>query len=174
MRPAIRTARRGGGRGQSLVEFALVLPVFLFMLFALIDVGRFVYLSSTLSQAAREGARLGSVEASYRGSTDPACGTGGGPICPANDSTLLAHVTSAANRMMAPFGTVSAAQMACVLAPPAGTPPTGAWTGNTCSFHAAGSVISVRVTANYVPITPVISSLFGSRTLSGSATMTIN
>ncbi len=75
---------RGGhlSHGQALVEFALVIPIFLFMLFGAIDVGRFVYLSSTLSQAAREGARLGSVEASYRGSTDAACGTAGGPDMP--------------------------------------------------------------------------------------------
>jgi TadE-like protein len=169
-----RLQGRTPSRGQSLVEFALVLPIFLFMLFGLIDVGRFVYLNSTLSQAAREGARVGSVEASYRGSSDPACGTTGGPVCPGNDTTLLAHVRSAADRMMSPFGNVSAANMSCVLAPPSGTTPTGAWTGVTCSNHAPGNVISVRVTATYTPITPVISSLFGTRTLSGSATMTIN
>ena len=160
--------------GQSLVEFALVLPVFLFMLFALIDVGRFVYLNSTLSQAAREGARLGSVEASYRGSSDPACGSLGGPVCPANDAALLADVTSAANRMMAPFGSVATTDMNCVLAPPTGTPPSGSWTGSTCSNHAPGNVISVRVTADFAPITPIISQLFGTRTLAGSATMSIN
>jgi len=170
----VRRRRHRGAAGQSLVEFALVLPVFLLMMFGLIDVGRFVYLSSTLSQAARDGARLGSVEASYRGSTDPACGTTGGPVCPGNDAALLSHVRTAANRMMSPFGTVSNAYMVCVLAPPAGTPPSGTWTGNTCSNHAPGSVISVRVTGQYAPITPIISSLFGPRTLSGSAAMTIN
>ena len=170
----MRRWRRGRARGQSLVEFALVLPVFLFMLFGLIDVGRFVFQSSTLSQAAREGARLASVEASYRGSSDPACGTSGGPVCPANDSMLLTHVTTAANRMMSPFGSVSNAYMSCVLAPPGGTPPSGAWTGTTCSNHAPGSVISVRVTGEYTPITPIISGLFGTRTLAGSAAMTIN
>lgn len=160
--------------GQSLVEFALVLPVFLFMLFGLIDVGRFVYLNSTLSQAAREGARLGSVEASYRGSSDPACGSLGGPVCPANDAALLADVASAANRMMAPFGSVATTDMSCVMAPPTGTPPSGNWTGTTCSNHAPGNVISVRVTASFTPITPIIGQLFGTRTLAGSATMSIN
>ena len=87
--------RRGSARGQSLVEFALVLPVFLFMLFGLVDVSRFVYLNSTLSQAAREGARLGSVEASYRGSTDPACGKAGGPVCPAHHRSGVTHVAVA-------------------------------------------------------------------------------
>jgi Flp pilus assembly protein TadG len=161
-------------RGQSLVEFALVLPIFLLMLFGLIDVGRFVYLNTTLSQAAREGARLGSVEASYRGSADPACGTAGGPICPANDATLLADVRAASNRMMTPFGSVATTSMSCVLAPPGGTPPSGNWTGTTCSNHAPGNVISVRVTAPFQAITPLISGLFGPTTLAGAATMTIN
>ncbi len=144
------------------------------MLFGLIDVGRLVYLNTTLSQAAREGARLGSVEASYRGSSDPACGTAGGPVCPTNDPMLLAHVRAAANRMMAPFGSVTTASMSCVLAPPNGTPPSGNWTGSTCSNHAPGSVISVRVTAPFQAITPFIDGLLGSTTLAGSATMTIN
>jgi hypothetical protein len=161
-------------RGQALVEFALVIPVFLLMLFALIDVGRFIYLNSTLSQAAREGARLGSVEASYRSSADPACGTVGGPVCPADDTVLLTHVTSAANRMMAPFGAVGSTQMSCVARPPTGVPPTGNWSGATCSNHAPGDVISVRVTAIFTPITPIIGQLFGTRTLAGSATMSIN
>ncbi len=47
--------------GQSLVEFALVFPIFLLLLFGLIDIGRYVYTANALNQAAREGARYGSV-----------------------------------------------------------------------------------------------------------------
>ncbi len=47
--------------GQALVEFALVLPVFLLLLFGLIDVGRYVYTWNALNHAAREGSRYGSV-----------------------------------------------------------------------------------------------------------------
>ena len=50
------SARRG--RGQALVEFALVLPVFLLMLVALFDLGRAVFAYNTLTNAAREGVRL--------------------------------------------------------------------------------------------------------------------
>jgi Flp pilus assembly protein TadG len=49
-------------RGQALVEFALVLPIFLLLLFGLIDVGRYVYVSNAFNQAAREAARTGAVE----------------------------------------------------------------------------------------------------------------
>ena len=157
------------------MEFALVIPIFLLMLFGLIDIGRLVYLNATLSQAAREGARVGSVEASYRGSADPACGTVGGPVCPANDTALWSDIQTGANRMMAPFGNVANVYMSCVLAPPDGTPPSGNWTApKTCSNHASGSVISVRVTSPWQPLTPLVSNIFGTLNLAGTATMTIN
>ena len=59
-----------------MVEFALVLPVFILLLFGLLDVGRYVYMNSVLSQAAREGARVAAAEASWIGKTisdDPSC-----------------------------------------------------------------------------------------------------
>src|SRR4051794_31769055 len=43
-------------RGQSFVEFALILPVFLLFLAATVDLGRIFYASITLNNAAREGA----------------------------------------------------------------------------------------------------------------------
>ena len=44
-------------RGQALVEFAFVAPIFLLMLFATIDFGRYIYYVQILNNAAREGAR---------------------------------------------------------------------------------------------------------------------
>jgi Flp pilus assembly protein TadG len=40
-----------------LVEFALVVPIFLLLMFAIIDFGRYVYYVQILNNAAREGAR---------------------------------------------------------------------------------------------------------------------
>ncbi len=48
---------RKGERGQTMVEFALVFPVFLLLLFGVLDFGRVVYAYNTISNAAREGAR---------------------------------------------------------------------------------------------------------------------
>ena len=48
--------------GQALSEFALVVPIFLLLLFGLIEVGRYIYLNNAFNAAAREGARFGSVE----------------------------------------------------------------------------------------------------------------
>ena len=44
-------------RGQSLVEFGLVLPVLLLLFMAIFDFGRLIYAYNTVSNAARAGAR---------------------------------------------------------------------------------------------------------------------
>jgi Flp pilus assembly protein TadG len=46
-------------RGQTLVEFALILPIFLLLAVVIFDFGRAVYYYSTIHNAAREGARYG-------------------------------------------------------------------------------------------------------------------
>jgi hypothetical protein len=51
------------GRGQALVEFALVIPLFLLIIFGLVDLGRAVFVNNSLAEAARDGARYGSVQA---------------------------------------------------------------------------------------------------------------
>ncbi len=50
------TGRRRRTRGQSLVEFALILPIMLVFLAAVLDLGRVFYATITLNNAAREGA----------------------------------------------------------------------------------------------------------------------
>jgi Flp pilus assembly protein TadG len=53
-------------KGQALVEFAVVAPIFFLLLFGLIDLGRYVYVTNAFAQAAREGARYGSVPFWYQ------------------------------------------------------------------------------------------------------------
>lgn len=50
--------RKLSRRGQSMVEFSLVAPVLIVMLFLMIDFGRLVYTFGAISWATREGARL--------------------------------------------------------------------------------------------------------------------
>ncbi len=57
-RPAVAGHGPGGDRGAAAVEFALLLPVLLLIVFGLIDFGRALNAQITLTQAAREGARL--------------------------------------------------------------------------------------------------------------------
>ena len=51
-----RAARRDRRRGQSVVEFALILPVFLLLFGSALDLGRLYAAQVTVTNAAREGA----------------------------------------------------------------------------------------------------------------------
>lgn len=54
--------RPGEPAGQAMAEFALVLPIFLLILFGIVDGGRMVFANNHLAEAAREGSRWGSVQ----------------------------------------------------------------------------------------------------------------
>jgi Flp pilus assembly protein TadG len=163
---------RRRSRGQSLVEFALVLPLFLLMIMGVVDAGRLVYMNSTLSNAAREGARTGSVEASWMTKSGGACGGVAGQKCPANDAALLSDIRTTANNMNAPFGNVGATYMRCTLI---GSVPAAVGTNTTCSPNNLGSgQISVRVTQTWSALTPIIGQIIGIHTLEGSSTFVIN
>lgn len=180
---------RPSRNGQGLVEFALVLPVFLLILFGLIDGARFVYMNTVVSQAAREGARLAATEARWIGKTttdDPSCvanaglitsANPGAHVCPATDvgasNSLEADTRVAANRMAAPFGAVNNVFFNCQ---PTATLPSAGWTGQTCptsNWLAARNNVWVRVDMPFRPITPILGQLWAP-TISGSATMAIN
>lgn len=162
-------------RGQGLVEFALVLPIFVVLLFGVIDGARFVYMNSVLSQAAREGARLAAVEASWLGKSAPSvpsCGAVEGPVCPADVSALKTDVLAAANRMVAPFGSISSSDLS-LRCDAAGSAPVGSWTGVSCTNNSTNNVVSVRLQLTFTPFTPVLGQLLG-MAIAGSATMVIN
>jgi Flp pilus assembly protein TadG len=57
--------------GQALVEFALVIPIFLVLLFAMIDIGRVIWANDALSNAVREGARYAIVHGGSETTVDP-------------------------------------------------------------------------------------------------------
>src|SRR5438552_12779940 len=61
---------RKGEKGQSLAEFVLVLPIFLILVFAIIDFGLGFHAWLTVTNSAREGARLGAVRAPQSGACD--------------------------------------------------------------------------------------------------------
>lgn len=63
-------SRRRGERGQALVEFSLVSIVFFFLVFGIIDFGLGLHSWITVTNAAREGARIGAVQAPSDGSVD--------------------------------------------------------------------------------------------------------
>lgn len=48
--------------GQALVEFTMILPIFILLLFAIVDFGRGFYTWVLVTNAAREGARVAAVQ----------------------------------------------------------------------------------------------------------------
>jgi Flp pilus assembly protein TadG len=50
-----------GSKGQTLVEFSLMIPIFLFLSLALLDGGRAYFVNQVVLNAAREGARVGTM-----------------------------------------------------------------------------------------------------------------
>ncbi|MEJ2147793.1 MAG: pilus assembly protein, partial [Acidobacteriota bacterium] len=68
--PMKRDAPRN--RGQGLVEFALVLPLFLVLLFAMVEFGRAWMTKNILTGAAREAVRLAAEQTDFATSQDNA------------------------------------------------------------------------------------------------------
>ena len=57
MKVSNQSPRSNARHGQNLVEFAIVLPVLLLVLFGALDLGRIYFTTISLTSAAREGAR---------------------------------------------------------------------------------------------------------------------
>ena len=60
-KPDLHPLRRGCLRAQNLVEFALIFPVLMLLLFGVVDFGRVFHVLIAISNAAREGARIGTL-----------------------------------------------------------------------------------------------------------------
>jgi Flp pilus assembly protein TadG len=63
--------RREKSRGQAMVEFALVIPVFILLMVGIFDLGRVVWVNDTLATAAREAARFAIVHGGSEGTLCP-------------------------------------------------------------------------------------------------------
>jgi PKD repeat protein len=131
---------RQKSRGQSLVEFALVLPVFLVFLAAALDLGRVFYANISLNNAAREGA--------FEAAKHPQA-FGAGQSCDASDAGRVVcrvKFESASSAITIADGDIS----------------------STCSSAcnaASGSTVTVKVKGNFQLVTPILSAIFGGQTV---------
>ena len=82
--------RRGGARGQSLVEFTLIIPAFMLILFGMIEFGFVFSHDLTLEYATREGARAAA--ALDNGGGTLGCGVGQSPNWTTVDPLVVAAV----------------------------------------------------------------------------------
>lgn len=80
-------------RGQSLVEFAVVVPLFLLLLFALIDFSRLAFTYISLSNGAREMARTTSVSETWKLNATTASTNA---VAAFNNQTIVAGTQNAA------------------------------------------------------------------------------
>ena len=87
-----------GTRGQSLVEFALVLPILMFIVFGIIDFGLGIRSYISLTNATREGARfaaVGNPAGSYPANCDGTTNTTViGRVCVAIDGLKLSDLNT--------------------------------------------------------------------------------
>lgn len=113
-----RRPARGGAldRGAAAVEFALLLPVLLLIVFGIIDFGRALNAQVTLTQAAREGARLEALNQPNVVSRTQAAATGLSPVtvtataCPSGagpESTAVVKATYSFH-FVTPVGAIAA------------------------------------------------------------------
>jgi hypothetical protein len=74
--------RRAKPRGQAMVEFALIFPIFILLLVGMFDLGRVVWVNNTLATAAREAARFAIVHGAKS-----ACPVGPGVVVPTDPAS---------------------------------------------------------------------------------------
>ena len=145
-------SRPSSARGQSLVEFSLVIPIFMLMVFGIVDGGRLIFAYNTVSNAARDGARVAIVNQSTSGTTT--CDTTSATAWPTGCAI------SAATSLGLTPGDVSV------------TYRNPANTGD-CTSPTIGCIAVVTASAQFNPLTPGIALLIGPVTVSSTTKMPI-
>jgi Flp pilus assembly protein TadG len=135
----MNTARRSNrSQGQSLAEFALVLPIFFLLVFGVIDAGRAIFAFNQMSQASRNVARVASVTC-FRTTSTCDASTAGSPIA-------VALSAQAAGQQGAVTWSVT-----CV-------DPATDTTATTCAL---GDLVRVRASSQFQLFTPFVAQAFG-------------
>lgn len=159
-------------RGQGVAEFALVLPIFLVMVFGIIDLGRVVWANDNLANSAREGARYASV---HGGSELTTCQTGPNLAsslyvtgCPAwsPDSKEPTRVATR-SFLVAPGSNVTV--YVCYYT----TTPCTNDTDEASATNGRGEFVTVTVTSQINLITPALLGMTGFN-VSGQSTVLVN
>ena len=135
-----RLRRRPRSRGQSLVEFALVLPLLLIFLATVLDLGRIYYANISLLNAAREGA--------FQASKTPDSYQAGQP-CNTTTNLIVCRVQLESKDTI-----VEVAE--------ADIDVTCSKTG--CPLEAS-STVTVKVDGQFQLITPILGFIFGGQTI---------
>lgn len=146
------TRRQRTARGQSLVEFALVIPVFILLIFGLIDGGRLVYTYNTVANAARDAARVAIVNQS----------TSGAETCDTTSATAWPNGCGAASALAL---NVQPSDVTVVYK--------NADDSGDCATLTIGCLAEVTVTTSFTPFTPIAGNLIGTITISSQSKMPV-
>lgn len=153
------SARRHKRRsGQALVEFALIFPVFLLIMLAIVDFGRAFYIQVAIQNGAREGARFGAIHPAWV------------------DSAAQANPDNIDWRARSEPGTAVNTLSVTIRCTADGTTySTSPSAGYTTCVRTSGNRVEVKDTTQFTAITPIIGNIIGSGgiTLTGVTTMTI-
>ncbi len=163
----MRGLRRGKGQqSQALIEFALISPVLLLLVFGIIDIGRAVFYYDTLNHAAREGART-AIRASTRLPTNAdvlavvlqqLIGVPATEPCPQGPVSSATPPTNSAWVYVTEPNPPSGAETTPPMNAPGGEYAASASGGCSAMNPAAGNVpLQVTIRFNLVLITPIIS-----------------
>jgi PKD repeat protein len=138
--PSREQCRRWRASGQSLVEFALIVPVMLILLLTALDLGRLMYSQITVTNAAKEGALVASQGGTFQANQN----------CSDTNTIMCGVLTEAKGGFVEVDKTkVAVAPALCdknAMYPPGGPPPN----------------VSVTVTTPFKVITPIIGDFLGS------------
>jgi hypothetical protein len=143
-----------------LVEFSFVLPVFLLLLYSIIEFGRYVYTVQILNNAAREGARYAIVHGSTSLCPSGPMPGGSANWCDPGGTNVTAKVTSFA------IGAGGSLSFPAVT-PCTSSPASPCWSPN----NQRGNSVTVQVRTTFSPLLPVP---LPPITVDGTSTLIVN
>lgn len=162
--PEMSTTRSTRGeRGASLVEFALVAPILLILLFGAFELARLGYAFSEVRTAAREGARYATVVGDADGNGTPNFVDCAAIETAALDLVQVEAVTAADVDIVytTPSGTTADCQ--------GGTPPDG----YSVELE-SGTEVSVTVHAEFDSVVPLLEGFFEGISMDNTQVRTVN
>jgi len=150
-RPSGPTCRRRLGRGATIVEFALVAPLFFLMVMGIMEGAWYVFEVSAINNSARTAARWEVAAANYQPGVTPLPDCAATPIV---NAPLVAPAQAAAG----PFASaITTSTLQNTAYDPSGSAVTGC---------------TVTITVNFTPLTSLIR--LGSSTISSTFTANLN
>jgi Flp pilus assembly protein TadG len=158
---------RQESRGQALVEFALIVPVFILLLVGLFDLGRGVFAFNTISNAAREAARVAIVDQDCTTIKNEAIKQAVSLGIAASDVSVYIWDYTPANA--GDFTDTANHRRACGATPGTTECPQTLPVANEQGSVSTGCVVEVLVNYQYSAATPIIGKIVGTFTMSAKS-----